>query len=44
MADEINKEQVRKDLLAWAKKLNQADTLLREVYNDMNKVYVEAQE
>lgn len=36
----LDKEKVQKDLEVWAKKLKKADELLREVYADMNKIYM----
>ena len=41
MEEELNKEQVRKDLSTWATKLKQADRLIREVYMDIYEVYGE---
>ena len=36
----LDKEKVQRDLEVWAKKLKKADELLREVYADMNKIYM----
>ena len=36
----LDHDKVQRDLEQWAKKLKQADELLREVYADMNKIYM----
>ena len=36
----LDRDKVQKDLESWAKKLKKADELLREVYADMNKIYM----
>lgn len=36
----LDRDKVQKDLEVWAKKLKKADELLREVYADMNKIYM----
>lgn len=38
---ELDKEQIRKDLEKWAKKLRQVDISIHEVYDEMNNIYRE---
>lgn len=43
-ADEINKEQVKKDILEWAKSIREANEKLIKVYEGLGEIYKEVKE